>query len=226
MQTQAHVASVPTQVKPKPSEYETIFILRPNVDPEEADKVFVRVQDVLQKVEGTLLLVENWGRRKLAYSIRKFPRGVFVYIKFLGLDGAVAELERNLRLLEPVIRYQTVVVNRAVDASQYQVAEDQVAFEAVEPVEEDEEETLEAKLGLVDAAPEPRGYGQEEGGEAAEGEAAATAPEAAAEGEASAEAGAEDAEAAPAEAAPAEAAPADAPEAAAEETKPEGESAS
>ena len=160
---QAQVAAA-TAVR-RTGEYETIYILRPSTEPEESQKVADRVKDVIERAEGRLLKVDNWGKRKLAYSIRKLTRGVFVYVRYCGFNDLVAELERNLRLLEPVIRFQTVVLGRDVDMAGYEVDPEAVQFVPVDVSEddEDEEEGLEERLGLVaPAAPEAAEDGSDE----------------------------------------------------------------
>ncbi|MFA9411504.1 MAG: 30S ribosomal protein S6 [Deltaproteobacteria bacterium] len=78
-------------------EYETIYILRSDVDNAVAEKVVDRAKDVIARLDGTLTKLDNWGKRKLAYPIRKSNRGIFVYLKYVGYSDLVAELERNLR---------------------------------------------------------------------------------------------------------------------------------
>lgn len=129
-------------------DYETIYILRPNTDPDEADKVAQRVAEVIGRLEGKLTKVDNWGKRKLAYPIRKFTRGVFVYVRYVGYSGVVAELERNLRMLEQVMRFQTVVRARNVEMDDYQVDPEEVKFLRIEVTEDEEEPDLEQQLGL------------------------------------------------------------------------------
>lgn len=132
-------------------EYETIYILRPDVAKDAAEKVSGRVEEVVAKEGGTLTQVETWGRRQLAYPVRKFKRGVYVYLKFLGGGVVVSELERNLRMLDDVLKYQTVLSRDDIEPGSVQVDPDAVKFEAIEPPTEDEaDETLEQELGLVD----------------------------------------------------------------------------
>jgi small subunit ribosomal protein S6 len=57
-------------------EYETIYVLRQDVDPDGADKVAGRVAEVVARENGKLVKVETWGRRKLAYTVAKQKRGV------------------------------------------------------------------------------------------------------------------------------------------------------
>src|SRR5262249_22949020 len=89
-------------------EYETIYILKPDVDADTAERVGGRVADVVGREAGRLTKVESWGRRRLAYDIGKQKRGVYFYLKYLGNGRTVSEIERNLRLTDGVMKYQTV----------------------------------------------------------------------------------------------------------------------
>lgn len=134
-------------------EYETIYILKPNVDPDEAQKLADRIQEIMSSMGGRLLRVDSWGKRRLAYIIRKHSRGIFIYLKYLGLPGLVAELERNLRLVESVIRYQTIVLEGRHDLKAVEIDPEEVQFERIEQSDEaDEEMGLAERLGLVPRA--------------------------------------------------------------------------
>jgi small subunit ribosomal protein S6 len=139
--SEAAVAELPPRL------YEAIYILRPDVSKEAAEKVAARVQEVVDRGKGSLTLVESWGRRPLAYSINHKKRGVYVYVNYLGDGALVAELERNFRMLDEVIRFQTV---KLADDAEVPTAED-VRIEAYEPPPEGEEDELsiEQELGLV-----------------------------------------------------------------------------
>ena len=75
--------------EPRAREYETIYILRSSVDPDEADRVAQRLREIIANLGGKLLRIDNWGRRKLAYTIGKATRGVFVYVRYVGLNNLV-----------------------------------------------------------------------------------------------------------------------------------------
>jgi len=145
-------------------EYETIYILESTIDPDEADRVATRVKEIITGRSGHLLKIDNWGKRKLAYPIRKSSRGVFVFLKYLGYEDLVAEIERNLRLLDSVMRYQTVVMKPHVTLEQYQVDPADLEFRRLEVSEEAEEELgIAQRLGLVDAPRPSRSEGYEDG---------------------------------------------------------------
>ena len=132
-------------------EYETIYVLRPDVTKERAERVSTRVAEVMDREGGTLTLVENWGRRALAFAVSNHRRAHYVYLKYLGGGKLVTELERNFRMLDDVLKYQTVKLRDNVDLATLQVVPEDVEFEAIEPPEDDEpEQTLAEQLGLTE----------------------------------------------------------------------------
>jgi small subunit ribosomal protein S6 len=134
---------------PKAREYETIYVLRPEVARESQERIATRLTEVVSRENGKLTALENWGRRQLAYTVSKYRRGVYVYAKYIGGGALVAELERNLRMLDDVLKYQTVQVAVDIDAATIEVAPENVTFEAVEPATEEElAEPIERLLGL------------------------------------------------------------------------------
>ncbi len=136
-----------TPAKKWAREYETVYILRPDVDPDEAEKVAGRIKDVMETAGGKFTEVDLWGKRRLAYPIKKFTRGIYVYYKFVGNTEIVAEQERNLRLLEPVIRYQTVKLRDFMELGE--VSADAANFERIEHDENEAPELTKAqRLGL------------------------------------------------------------------------------
>jgi len=144
-------------------EYETIYVLRQETDPDGADKVANRVAEVVQRENGKLVKVENWGRSKLAYTVAKQKKGVYYYLKYLGGGAVVVELERNLRMLDNVLKFQTVLLRDEVETESVAVDPEEIKFARLEPPPEDEkEESREKALGLVDApeAERPRHEGE------------------------------------------------------------------
>ncbi|WP_437480639.1 30S ribosomal protein S6 [Sorangium sp. So ce1014] len=133
-------------------EYETIYILRPDIDADGAEKIGSRLAEVVGRESGRLTKVETWGRRRLAYDIAKHRRGVYVYLKYLGGGKVVSEIERNLRLFDGVLKYQTVLVRNDVEAQDVTIADEDVKFERLEltPLEDDRDDSRERQLGLIE----------------------------------------------------------------------------
>jgi small subunit ribosomal protein S6 len=96
-------------------EYETIFILKPDVTNEVIGATNSKIRGVLEAGGGTLLKIENWGRRKLAYEVKKQLKGIYVFFRYLGDPGLVEEVERNLHLTDSVIRQYSVKIGENVD---------------------------------------------------------------------------------------------------------------
>lgn len=148
--------AVPQRVR----EYETIYVLRPEVARESQERIAARLSEVVSRESGKLTALENWGRRQLAYTVAKYRRGVYVYVKYLGGGALVAEVERNLRMLDDVLKYQTVQVRTEVDLADVQVDAENVKFEAVEPATQEElAEPIERLLGLEPTQERERPHG-------------------------------------------------------------------
>lgn len=96
-------------------EYETIFILRPDALEDDRNKVIERIESIMERLQGHVLRKEEWGKRKLAYRVQKHSQGIYYYYLYLGYSDLVGELERNLRILEPVIKYLTVKLDDDLD---------------------------------------------------------------------------------------------------------------
>ena len=88
--------------------YETIFIAHPDLVEDEVKGLIEKTQGIIESLNGQMIKVEEWGRRKLAYKVKKFTKGYYVLVRFLGTSEVLAEIERNLRLWDGVLKYQSV----------------------------------------------------------------------------------------------------------------------
>ena len=91
--------------------YELMFILRPDMPEEDQDKLVSTLESQIQAAGGTVKSVERMGRRRLAYLVRNFQDGIYVLLTLEGEGGMVKEIERRLRVNEPVIKFLTVRVD-------------------------------------------------------------------------------------------------------------------
>jgi small subunit ribosomal protein S6 len=96
-------------------EYETILILRPNLNKEGIRDFVTKMQGVFEKSAARLIKIENWGNRLLAYPIKRNANGIYLYWRYLGGSDIVREFERNLRITDAVLRFYTVKVDEDVD---------------------------------------------------------------------------------------------------------------
>jgi small subunit ribosomal protein S6 len=91
--------------------YEVMFIVRPDVAEEDADKLIAGFSATVTGGGGVVKSVEKMGRRKLAYLVRKFNDGNYVLLTIEADGPVVLELERRLRVTEPVIKFITVRID-------------------------------------------------------------------------------------------------------------------
>jgi small subunit ribosomal protein S6 len=87
--------------------YELMFIVRPDMVDEDLNKLISGLESTVTAAHGTIKS-EVWGKRRLAYTVRKFNDGIFVLLILEGSGAMVHELERRLRVTEPVIKFLTV----------------------------------------------------------------------------------------------------------------------
>ena len=88
--------------------YELMFIVRPDMTDEDLDKLISTLQSVVPTAGGAVIKVEKMGKRRLAYTVRRFHDGIYVLLVVEGGGAVIHELERRLRVTEPVIKFLTV----------------------------------------------------------------------------------------------------------------------
>lgn len=136
-------------------EFETIFILRPDTNQDGIQLVNTRVKGVIEQLGGRVIKLDNWGKRKLAYEIKKELKGIYLYWQYLGSSGLVQELERNLRMLDSVVRYYTTIVDGDIDPNARPSELTDETFAAAATTGPDEEE-------IATGAAAARGFGDED----------------------------------------------------------------
>lgn len=90
-------------------DYELVFIVHPDLDETAFNEVVEHVRGWVTNAGGQIQKVDVWGKRKLAYPIRKVNEGQYVLMEAQLEAAAIAELERNLRFQEPIMRFSLVV---------------------------------------------------------------------------------------------------------------------
>jgi small subunit ribosomal protein S6 len=91
--------------------YELMFIVRPDMAEEDQDKLISTLETAVTSSGGAVKSVEKMGKRRLAYIVRRFHDGLFILLTFEGSGGLVHELERRLRVSEPVIKFLSVRID-------------------------------------------------------------------------------------------------------------------
>jgi small subunit ribosomal protein S6 len=117
------------------SKYETIFIAQPELGEEDLKSLTEKVREVITSMNGECSRLEDWGIRKLAYPVKKCMKGRYFYLNFAASSDLISELERRLRLDDKVIRYQSVKLEKDVEAAPAQEEKPVVQEAAVEITE-------------------------------------------------------------------------------------------
>lgn len=155
------------------TEYETTVVIRANVGGDAVEAALDRMRDVIKSRNGKLLAINHWGKKKLAYEIEKQTRGLYVHTHYLGGNDVVAELERNFRINDHVLRFLTIKLNEQVIGDEHEeqayVRPEYDADDGDDKDTEGEEDTEQA----AEASGEPKSEASGEAGAQASVRAAA-----------------------------------------------------
>lgn len=91
--------------------YEVVFVAAPTLTSEELDGFISHAQAVVEGKNGKIVKVDNWGKKPLAYKIKRFREGYYVVLSIEGDGGAIAELERRFRVTDYIIRFLSVRID-------------------------------------------------------------------------------------------------------------------
>jgi small subunit ribosomal protein S6 len=113
--------------------YESIFIINPNLTDEETAGIIKKMQDVVTKQGGEMLKFEDWGKKKLAYEVKKQKRGHYAFFQFKSAPAAVSELERTYKMTDTVIKFITVKLEKELRTRPEPKKKKKEAAKAAEP---------------------------------------------------------------------------------------------
>lgn len=129
--------------------YESTLIAHVDLSEDELSNLIARYSEIITGQKGILVKVERWGKRRLAYLIKKQARGFYILIDYAGETAAVNELERNLKINDRILKFMTVLKEEAVDP----VALEKEIAEAAQKTEKKEEVKVTPPAASPAAAP-------------------------------------------------------------------------
>ncbi len=97
-------------------EYETVYILKPDLPMTRFEKVNEKIQKIISESKGELAEIKDWGKRKMAYAIAHHTYGQYVYVNYYGSGHFITDIERTLKYEEDVMRFMTLKVGSAEEA--------------------------------------------------------------------------------------------------------------
>ena len=95
--------------------YETLFIVQIDLPIDELNSIIERYRAIVTALKGTVIKVEKWGKRKLAYEIKKQSNGFYVLLDFAGKSAIIDELERNFKIDDKILKFMTIMKDDNVD---------------------------------------------------------------------------------------------------------------
>jgi small subunit ribosomal protein S6 len=98
--------------------YEVVFVAAPTLASEELESFIDHIRTVVEGKNGKVVKVDNWGKKSLAYKIKRFREGYYVVLNIEGDGGAIAELERRFRVTDYIIRYISVRIDEDLKRSE------------------------------------------------------------------------------------------------------------
>jgi small subunit ribosomal protein S6 len=126
--------------------YETTFILRPNLGEEQTTEIIDRTVGIITGDEGSVICLDRWGVKRLAYEINKEVQGYYVYLNYAAPGKSVDEIERIFRIDDRVLRYLTVKLGEhmtaeAIEAEKQRIADNAARAAAAEAEDAEGEES-------------------------------------------------------------------------------------
>lgn len=100
--------------------YETLFVVKPTLTEQEIASQITKIKDILVKVGAELIATDDMGMRKLAYSVAKQTRGYYTVLYYKADGSTIAEIERNLKINEDIIKFLTVKYGSKKEIAQFE----------------------------------------------------------------------------------------------------------
>ncbi len=134
--------------------YETIFVIDSLLKADEIEAIITKYERFISANGGEIDAIEKWGKKRLAYEIKKRQYGYYVLVRFDGPGAMIKQLEREYRLNESILRFMTLAMTKMA----LKVLEKQLAFAtAEEPKAKEAPAKVEAPVKVeIPAAEEPK----------------------------------------------------------------------
>jgi len=150
--------------------YEVIFISLADLTSEEMDDVIEKYKSIINDMDGKIVKFDKWGKRRLAYQIRKKREGFYTLIDFGGDHKIIQELERNFKIDDKILRYQSVKLSDKVDPEALEREIEAAQKQETPPEASPIEDNLEESASKESTEPEESTGEPEESAEELEGE--------------------------------------------------------
>ena len=139
--------------------YETVLIINPNLSDDDHKEVVKKYDDLIAKEKGVVVKIDEWGKQRLAYELKRFDKGAYVLMEYCGEHDLTKALARALKLDDRILKFQTIKLADRVDPESLIKKEDEAEQEpeGTETKTEDkveEQQTDEATVAPADQTEE------------------------------------------------------------------------
>ena len=110
--------------------YETTYILRPNLGEEQFTEIIERTNSIITDDGGSIICLDRWGVKRLAYEINREVQGYYVYLNYAAPGKTVDEIERIFRIDDRALRYLTVKLGEGMNAEAIEAEKQRIAEKA------------------------------------------------------------------------------------------------
>ena len=119
--------------------YETLYLINPNLSDEDYKEVVDKFNELVDKNKGVVIQTDEWGKKSLAYKIKKFDKGFYVLLQYCGEPGVLDGLTRGLRLDDRILKYQTIKLSDKADPEALKAKKEEPELKAAEESKATEE---------------------------------------------------------------------------------------
>ncbi|MCK5286629.1 MAG: 30S ribosomal protein S6 [Thermodesulfovibrionia bacterium] len=113
--------------------YENLIILDTKLDDKSTENAIQKIRDLVEKQGGEILKTENWGRKKLAYELKKHTEGIYVLLLFKAPPLIIVELERFYKLFDPLVKFLIIKLNKKQIKTTVSTLSDEASSQKEEP---------------------------------------------------------------------------------------------
>lgn len=133
--------------------YETLYLINPDLADDDYSSIVTKFNDLVEKNMGVIIKADEWGKKTLAYEVKKFDKGYYVLITYCGEPDIIKSLKREFNLDERILKYQTIKLSDSEDPEALKQQSEAVQEKVGEEAQEKEGE--EAKEKDVEKAETP-----------------------------------------------------------------------
>ena len=95
--------------------YETVLIINPNLSDDDHKEVVKKFDDLIVREKGVVVKIDEWGKQRLAYVLKRFDKGAYVLMEYCGEHDLTKTLARALKLDDRILKFQTIKLADRVD---------------------------------------------------------------------------------------------------------------